>query len=480
MSALDLFGPWITAILHGAGVAVALRAAATAHTAQGAVAWAVALVTTPWLALPAYALFGPLRGAPVDGRVAAARRAARRARPAPPPAPMRDAEDAALRAPLERLAPSPAVAAPPPRALVDGPEILDAVMAAIDGARSHILVQFFIVRDDASGRAVAARLAARARAGVRVLFLYDAVGARAAPRRYWAALREAGVEVRAFSLASPLPKLFRLNFRNHRKVVAVDGRIAIVGGANLADEYLARDRAVRPWRDTAIALRGAAAVEVEAMVIEDWLGAGGDALPAPPDDGADDGADGEEGERAAAPVLLLPTGPVAPAPALSLAFLHLVTSARRRLWIASPYFAPDLDLLSALKLAALRGVDVRILMPDAPDHRITWLAAFAYAPEAIDAGVSLHRYADGFMHQKVMLVDDRVAAVGSANIDSRSFRLNLEVTALVFDRAFAATVADMLARDFARSRPHDRAFQRSRSLTVRMLAPAARLFAPLL
>jgi cardiolipin synthase len=136
--------------------------------------------------------------------------------------------------------------------------------------------------------------------------------------------------------------------------------------------------------------------------------------------------------------------------------------------------------MSSLKLAALRGVDVRVLIPDRPDQRLVWLAAFAYAQEAIAAGISLQRYTDGFMHQKVLLIDDRVAAIGSANLDNRSFRLNFELTPLVFDAAFVAEVAEMLRRDFARSRPHDRAFQASRSVVIRSLAPAARLFAPLL
>jgi cardiolipin synthase len=160
--------------------------------------------------------------------------------------------------------------------------------------------------------------------------------------------------------------------------------------------------------------------------------------------------------------------------------MHLIVSARARLWLTTPYFVPDLDVLNALKLAALKGVDVRVMIPDRPDHRIVWLAGFAYIGEIMEAGVKLYRYAAGFMHQKVILIDDEVAGVGTVNFDNRSFRLNFENTALIFDRAFVSDVAAMLENDFARSRHINEEAYAEFSLLVRMFAPATRLLAPLL
>jgi cardiolipin synthase len=471
MIGLDELGLALTVIVHLAGAGVALRAAGTAHTAQGAVAWAVSLIAAPWIALPAYAVFGPLRGAPFTEAMHRARDAARAGRPPLARAECRDAAEAALWAPLEKLTPSPTLTASCASLLIDGDAIFGAMIEAIDKGRSHIFVQFYIVRDDRIGRDMAERLAERAREGVRVLFLYDEVGARNVPASYWSALRSAGVELRAFSLVSRLPKVLRLNFRNHRKIVAVDSHLAIVGGSNLGDEYLGRDPAFGAWRDTAVSLEGAAAAEIEAIFLEDWIWTGGGAPSMTPS---------QPPPKGDVPVLILPTGPVDPSPACTLAFLHLLASARERLWIASPYFVPGRDLMSSLKLAVLRGVDVRVLIPDRPDHRLVWLAAFAYAEEAFASGITLQRYTDGFMHQKALVIDDRVAAIGSANLDNRSFRLNFELTPLVFDPRFVADVTDMLSNDFARSRPHDRAFQDAQSVAVRSLAPAARLFAPLL
>jgi cardiolipin synthase len=476
-----------TVAAYGLGVIAALTAARRSHTAQGAAAWAVALIALPWLALPAYLAFGPPRFRPRAEGLADSRAAALARREDLPRARAPDGDDPERRrAPLERLAPLPALAAPRPDLLIDGEAIFAALFAAIDAAERYVFVQFYIVRDDDVGRALAGKLAAKARAGLRVLFLYDEVGARNAPERYWRELEAAGVETRAFSLSRRWPKISRINFRNHRKLAIADGRVAILGGVNLGDEYLGRSKAHGPWRDTAIRLEGPAAEAAEASFVEDWLWAGGaePPPPAPPPDAPppDSGPapPAETPARPGAPVLILPTGPVDRAPACALAFLHAATAARKRLWIATPYFVPDVDMMQGLRLAALRGVDVRVLIPHRPDHRLVWLAAFAYADEALAAGVGLYRYEAGFLHQKVLLVDDWAAAVGTANLDNRSYRLNFELTAFVFDRAFAAEVAAMLEADFARSQPHGALYPEGPSLATRLLAPAARLFAPLL
>lgn len=210
--------------------------------------------------------------------------------------------------------------------------------------------------------------------------------------------------------------------------------------------------------------------QLQLVFAEDWHWAREEVLDLNWSQGAVGG--GEDG-------LVMATGPGDPLETGSLYFATLINAARDRLWIASPYFVPDLDLCTALKLAALRGVDVRILIPNKADHLLVWLAAFAYFDELTQVGVRFYRYRDGFMHQKVIVVDDAVAGIGTHNLDVRSCRLNFEVTALLFGGGPAGDVARMLEGDFASSTV-DEIHLADRSIWRRIGAPVARLFAPLL
>lgn len=464
----------VTVAVHITGAACALRAAAGAHTAQGGVAWAMGLVLLPWISIPLYAIFGPPAvDRRADGlqsvRTEALARAGQACGPiALPP----DALAAHRRHALEALGPLPTLLGPRPELLVDG-TAFDAVFEVIDTARHRIFLQFFIVRDDDLGRRVKTRLAERAREGLDIRFLYDSVGSRTTPARYWHDLAAAGVRVLPFALGRRLPKILRLNYRNHRKIVAADGRVAIIGGHNIGDEYLGLDPFFGPWRDTAIRLAGAPAAAVEASFVEDWLWAGGEPV------GATEPPAAAPAPRGDCPTLILPTGPADGNGACTLMFCHLIGEARERLWIATPYFVPDLDVLTALRLAALRGVDVRILTPERADYRIVWLAGLAFAEEAHRGGIDVRYYRPGFMHQKALLVDGWAAAVGTANLDNRSLRLNFEITAIVFCEGFAAEVTAMFEADFRQSRPFNPA-DLAKMHAARLLAPAARLAAPIL
>ncbi|MGF1606440.1 MAG: cardiolipin synthase [Rhodothalassiaceae bacterium] len=460
-------------LMHGFGVMLALGAARRSHTAQGALAWAMSLSLIPWLAIPAFLLLGPRRLERLRVGQDAARAAALEALAADtlPVAPPGSALTRRRLGALQALAPIPVVQGAPPKLLIDGEAIFEALFAAIDRAEHSIRAQFYILRDDGLGRRFKQALIARARDGLCVQLLYDSIGARRVPNRYWRELQAAGVQVRRFDIGRPLPRLLRINYRNHRKIVAVDSRWALLAGANIGDEYLGLKPRLSPWRDTAVALRGPAARAVEASFLEDWVWSGGQAGPARPDAALPNGG---------TPTLILPTGPADPRPACTMMICHLLTEARHRAWVASPYFVPELDVAAALKLAALRGVDVRVLIPDHPDHRLVWLAGFAYAEEMLRAGVKLYRYSTGFMHQKVMLIDSWAAAIGTANLDSRSLRLNFEITALLFDAGTVCEVAEMLRADFARARRYDQAVHDRRGRLVRVFSPLARLTAPLL
>jgi cardiolipin synthase len=354
--------------------------------------------------------------------------------------------------------------------LVDGDATFASILEGIDAAEKYILFQFFIVKDDEIGREVKSHLIAKAKQGVEVYFLYDEVGSNKLPESYKTELRDAGVEVRDFHTQKGRGNRFQLNFRNHRKIVVVDGAVTWVGGHNVGDEYLGRDPKFGHWRDTHTRIEGPAALAAQLSFVEDWNWASGKILefdwkPKPSTGGN-------------IPVLIVPSGPADELETAALMFIHAINSATERIWIASPYFVPDEGVIVALQLAGLRGVDVRILIPDKADHLMVWLAAYAYLDDSGRTGVKFYRYLDGFLHEKVMLIDDRAASVGTANFDNRSFRLNFEVTAVIHDAAFAAEVAAMFEKDFEKSRLMEEGEYDAKPFWFRFGVRLARLTSP--
>ncbi len=357
---------------------------------------------------------------------------------------------------------------------IDGEATFKAIFAGIAAATSYLLVQFFIVRDDEIGRAFKARLLDAAARGVRIYFLFDEMGSHELPGRYIAELRRAGIDIRPFKTTKGAKNRFQLNFRNHRKIVVVDGRIAFVGGHNVGDDYLGKSRKFGHWRDTHVRVEGPVAAEVQVAFLEDWHWSSG-ALPEV-DWQAAAGAARTTGIAA----LALPTGPADGLDTCCLLFLAAIQAAKHRVWITSPYFVPDAQIVSALQLAAMKGVDVRIILPAVADHVLVWLASFAYLKDAIPHGIKLYRYQAGFIHEKVLLIDDALSAVGTANFDNRSFRLNFGITMLFADVGFAKQVETMLLRDLEGAKPVTLAEIDGRGFPFRLAVRVARLLAPVL
>ncbi|MDQ3195367.1 MAG: cardiolipin synthase [Burkholderiales bacterium] len=501
----DLFLHALTFIVpaaHVIGLLSAFDAVMHARTPQGSAAWALALLAFPLLALPLYWLFGRSRYIDyveaireIEGRVedelADSRNNMLRDFLLPPhdqrhqnqqqcdgqPArrdPRAEIAKGDERGELEgfqALAKFPLTRGNGARLLINGKETFDAMFAAIDAAESYVLVQFYILRDDALGARLQQALLAKARQGVRAFVLFDDVGSFGLSRRYRRELEEGGIAVSGFHGQKGWFGRFRINFRNHRKIVVVDGRVGFVGGFNVGDEYLGGDPEIGAWRDTHVRVEGPVVQALQLSFLKDWHFST-DEMPAldwNPVKCAED--------RVA---LVLASGPNDRLETCSLLFAHAIASAERRIWIATPYFVPDAGVFSALKIAALRGVDVRVLVPRRSDNLLFRFAPYAYLPDAREVGVNIYFYEAGFMHQKVFLIDDDYAAISSANFDNRSFRLNFEITALLADYAFAQDVAAMLKRDFTRATRAQGTEWHNRSFFFRLAVRITRLFAPVL
>ncbi|SLN46132.1 Major cardiolipin synthase ClsA [Roseivivax jejudonensis] len=447
------------------------RALATARTPQGSVAWVIFLLGAPWFAVPAFAVFG-------GHRLRSYTRTRQRSRALTanqndvarltPPA---EAAQARL-AVFERIVNLPATGGNAAQLLIDGAETFDAIFAAIDAARHSVCVQFYTIVDDDTGRVLADRLIAAAGRGVTVRLLFDGVGSYGLSRRYRTRLSEAGIHVIDPRAARGPTSRLNINFRNHRKTVIVDGIIGFVGGHNVSDTYLGHNPTYGRWRDTHVALQGPIVAQLQLIFTEDWHWGTGELLT--------DDLNWDPGTHPAdVSAVLLPTGPADPTETGAQVFFATITAARRRLWIASPYFVPDGAILSALSNAALNGVDVRVILTGGIDHYLPWLAAQAFLDDIRADGVRIYHFADGFMHQKVLLCDDDLALVGTANCDNRSFRLNFETMAAFADEGVAGDVARMLEDDLAHSRPHDTPLA-DKPIWIRVGAKLARLLAPVL
>lgn len=469
-----VLGVAIAAFFYVSGIVLAVDAVMTVRTSQGSIAWIVSLLTFPYVAVPLYWVFGRTK---YYGYIDARRTESKDMQP------IVDlvipelseyvvhlAENHMNFRVMEELAAMPFTHRNDADLLVDGERTFTAMFEGIESAREYVLAQFFIIKDDEIGRAFQALLTRKARSGVRIYLLYDEIGCIRLPGRYLRELKSAGVDVSPFNTTKGIRNRFQLNFRNHRKVVIVDGHAAYTGGLNIGDEYLGRGEGSGPWRDTNICVRGPAVQAVQFAFVEDWYWA---THRVPPLNWTPQPS--EIGDKN---VLVIPSGPADDLETCGLFFLHAIHSARRRVWIASPYFVPDPKVVAALQIAALRGVDVRILLPERADHLLVWLSSFSYYEETEPHGVRLYRYQPGFLHEKVMLVDDDIAAVGTANLDNRSFRLNFEITLLVVDEAFGAQVSEMFERDFADSRIVGQGELNSQPIWFKFGVRFARLMAP--
>ena len=452
------------------GVVLALNVVMQPRSSQGTIAWFIALIAIPVITVPLYAVFGRTRflGYTEALREAAASVGERvqqwleqmNAMAATTPPGLE-----AIEALTRKLTNLPFLRANYVELLVDGAETYDNMISAIESAESYVLVQFYIVRDDVVGRRLRDALVSQARSGVRIFFLYDEIGSIKLPDAYLDVMRKQDIEVSGFKTTKGRSNRLQINFRNHRKLLVVDGHTGFIGGNNLGEEYLV-------YRDTHLRIDGPAAQPIQLSFLKDWYWATGEIARVSSEIMA-----AETSDQA---VAIVNTGPADSAAACSILFSSLISNARSRLWITSPYFVPNDAMVVALQAAALRGVDVRIILPDHADQVLVELASFTYYDDMLNNGVRLYRYREHFMHQKVILVDDSVAGIGTVNLDNRSLYLNFEATALVADADFIKQVEAMLQNDIENSSPVENEHFDNKPLPFRVASQIARLASPLL
>ncbi|UCH48640.1 MAG: cardiolipin synthase [Betaproteobacteria bacterium] len=467
---------WVVGIFYVAGVVLAVDAIMRVRTAQGAIAWSVSLVTMPFVAVPAYLVLGrsKFRGMTemLEARQDEIEDAIAEIRSNLDPWAVEVEQFVSTYEAVHNLSGMRLLRGNRVELLINGEATFDSILAGIAQAKEYALVQFYMFHDDGLGRRMKNALIERAKAGVRVYMLYDEIGSSGLPASYVNELRDAGVEVSSFKPTQGRGNRFQLNFRNHRKMVVVDGVTGWVGGHNVGDEYLGLDEEFSPWRDTHVRIDGPAVLQLQLVILGDWYWATQEMVPVnwvP-----------QEAEDSDVRVMIYPSAPTQRLETAGLLFVTALHSARERIWLSAPYFVPDEAVMKALELAALRGVDVRIITTGKGDSLPVYLAAFHYIDQLRDLGIKFYAYKPGFLHEKVMLIDDRVSSVGTANFDNRSFRLNFEVTALIADGDFAKQMEAMFEQDFAHSEVIDPTHVDDKSFFWRLGVNLSRLASPVL
>lgn len=374
----------------------------------------------------------------------------------------------------QRLARTPFSMATRTRVLTNGEETFSTLLKELKKARHHIHMEYYIYRADEIGREIQKTLIERAKAGVEVRFMYDAVGSLGLPQSFINELRAAGVKVGVYGEVRFLALSSRVNYRNHRKIVVIDGNTGFIGGLNVGDEYLSRSKTYGFWRDTHILVKGEAVRSMQVIFLQDWQYVTGEKIM----DLEYLSPQLEQGCSGA--VQVIASGPDNEDKVLKSVFFAMITSAKKSIWLATPYFIPDDDILTALRVAALSGIDVRILFPAKPDKRLPFLASHSYFPTLLEAGVKIYEYEKGFLHSKLLIADGEVATVGTANMDMRSFHLNFEVNLLLVQTDSVQKVVRDFERDLLSTKLIVLSDFMKKKVVIRFMESAARLLSPLL
>ncbi len=357
------------------------------------------------------------------------------------------------------------------RILKNGEETFAAIFRAIDSAQHHIHLEYFIIKEGTIGNALKDLLIKKSQEGVEVRLLYDGVGSRKLSRKYLKALTEGGVKVASFlPFTLPVPSSW-VNYRNHRKIAIVDGEIGFLGGVNIGDEYVDGGEKFPSWRDTHLEIKGDALDLLQGVFISDWsfttkeVVSGKKYFPV-------------RDKRGNHAVQIAASGPDGNWEAIHQAYFTAIATATKNIYLTTPYLIPDESILTALKSAALGGLDVRVVFPGTPDHRVVYWASNSYFTELLEAGVKIYLYQKGFVHAKTLTVDGQLAIIGTANMDMRSFYYSFEINAFIYDKLLAKRLEKDFKEDIHYSIPVDLDAFNKRSIAKKLKESGARLFSP--
>ncbi|OCS84498.1 cardiolipin synthase [Caryophanon tenue] len=357
----------------------------------------------------------------------------------------------------------------------DGVDKFEALLTDIKHAKDHIHIQYYIFKLDQLGSRIYRALIKKAQQGVKVRILYDEMGSRTTKRRHFKDLIIAGGEIEIF-FPSILPLINpRMNYRNHRKIVVIDGKIGYTGGFNVGDEYLGLKERFGYWRDTHLRIEGSAVHPLQTRFLLDWNQATSHReihyanryFPIIP-------------RKGTVSMQIVSSGPDSNWEQIKNGYLKMINMAKRYVYIQSPYFIPDQSFMDAIRIASLSGIDVRIMIPNKPDHMFVYWATYSYVGQLLEAGAKIYHYDRGFIHAKMIVVDDEVCTVGTANIDLRSFKLNFEINAFIYDRSISHRLAELFEQDMLDCSELTHELYKKRSLVIKMKESISRLLSPIL
>ncbi|MCT8395390.1 cardiolipin synthase [Weissella soli] len=361
------------------------------------------------------------------------------------------------------------------RIFTDGHKKFAQLFDDIERAKHHVNLEYFTIYDDQIGNELVDLLTRKAKQGVRIRVIYDQMGSKGRHDRMYKRLRAAGGQVEPFMAPHFLPVTFRANFRDHRKLVIVDGTIGYIGGFNVGDQYLGRFPKFGYWRDTHLRIEGDAVLALQSRFFTDWnatvrkqkLDFAPEYFPTTT-------------VRGNTAMQIVTSGPDTDEGQIEQGYLKLFATAKQTITIQSPYFIPDASILKVLRMQALSGVRVRLMIPHMPDHPFVYRATEYYAQEILDAGAEVYRYDAGFLHAKVVTVDGRIASVGSANMDIRSFGLNFESNAFMYDQEITEALEQIFELDVLQSTQLTTAYFKNQSYWKRFKQRFSRLLSPIL
>lgn len=361
------------------------------------------------------------------------------------------------------------------RVYVNGEDKFKQLIEDIKNAKRYIHIEYYIFKNDMLGKEIIRELTKKAEEGLEVRMLVDSMGSRKLTKKAIKKYIEAGGK---FSLFFPgiVPHInTRINYRNHRKIVVIDGEYGYVGGFNVGAEYISKDPEVGFWRDTHVRLQGEAVDDLNERFLLDWCYAANEEIK-----DYNKYSSNTNKEVGDVGIQIVTSGPDHKEQYIRNAYIKLINNAKENVYLETPYLVPDSPILESLKISALSGVDVRIIIPGKPDHFFMQWAASSYIGELLDAGIKIYNYQNGFIHAKTIVADSKVMSIGTANMDIRSFKLNFEVNAFIFDDRIAQEGEAQFIRDMNNSKEMTKEIYNNRSMTIRIKESIIRLLSPIL